>query len=155
MTYTVTVERVAAQPLAAVRDRMPARDIPGRFRHSLDKVWLYLRAHPGLWTGGHNVFLYRQDMDATGAMTIDFGVQVTRTFEEKGEGDVRCVMTPEGEVASTVHVGAYAGLKAAHEAVHAWVAANGRRVGDWSWEIYGDWNDDPRKLSTQILYLLR
>jgi len=46
-------------------------------------------------------------------------------------------------------------LKDAHEALHAWIAANGRQVGGWSWEIYGDWNDDPRKLETQVLYLLQ
>jgi effector-binding domain-containing protein len=153
MEYAISVHRATAQPLAAVRDRMAARDIASRFRNSLDKVWQYLRAHPGLRTDGHNVFLYRHDMDSAGAMTIDFGVQVTRAFD--GEGDVRCVMTPEGEVASTVHVGAYDGLKGAHDALHAWLAANGRRDAGWSWEIYGDWNDDPQKLETQILYLLQ
>ena len=153
MGYAVSVHRVTTQPLAAVRDRMVARDIAGRFRNSLDKVWQYLGAHPGLRTDGHNVFLYRHDMDSTGAMTTDFGVQVTRAFD--GEGDVHCVMTPEGEVASTVHVGAYDGLKGAHDALHAWIAANGRQPGGWSWEIYGDWHDDPQKLETQILYLLQ
>jgi effector-binding domain-containing protein len=153
MEYTVSVHRVTAQPLAAARDRMAARDIPGRFRRSLDKVWQYLGAHPGLRTDGHDVFLYRHDMDSTGAMTIDFGVQVTRAFE--AEGEIRYVMTPEGEVASTVHVGAYHGLKGAHEALHAWIAANGRRMAGWSWEIYSDWSDDPRKLQTQVHYLLQ
>jgi hypothetical protein len=152
MGYDVSVRRVTAQPLAAVRDRMAASEIPGRFKLSLDKAWQYLGAHPGLRSDGHNVFLYRHDMDAAGAMTIDFGVQVTRAFET--DGDVRCVMTPDGEAASTVHIGAYQGLKAAHEALHGWIAANGRRVGGWSWEIYGDWNEDPRKLETEVLYLL-
>ena len=152
MAYVVSTHHATATPIAAVRDRMPAREIPGRFRLSLDKVWAHLRAHPGLWTTGHNLFLYRHDMDAQGAMTIDFGVEVVRPFE--GEGDVRCVMTPEGEVASTVHVGPYRELRGAHEAIHAWVAANGRRVGEWSWEIYGAWNDDPAKLKTQVVHLL-
>ena len=153
MGYAIRVSNVTAQPLAAARDRMPAREIPGRFRRSLDRVWEYLRAHPGLRTDGHNVFLYRHDMDVAGAMTIDFGVQVSRPFE--ADGDVRCVTTPGGEVVSTVHVGAYDGLKKAHEALHAWIAANDRQMGDWSWEIYGDWNDDPLKLQTEVVYLLR
>jgi effector-binding domain-containing protein len=153
MGYAVRVSYVAAQPLAAARDRMPAWEISGRFRRSLDRVWEYLRAHPGLRTDGHNVFLYRHDMDAAGAMTIDFGVQVSRPFE--ADGDVRCVMTPAGEVASAVHVGAYDGLKKAHDALQAWIAANERQVGDWSWEIYGNWNDDPLKLQTEVVYLLR
>jgi effector-binding domain-containing protein len=119
--------------------------IAGKLRSGTDNF--------GLRSDGHNVFLYRHDIDAAGAMTIDFGVQVTRAFA--ADGDVRCVTTPEGEAASTVHVGAYGGLNAAHNAVQAWIAANGRRMGDWSWEIYGDWNDDPQQLETQVLYLLR
>ena len=67
MEYAISVHRVTAQPLAAVRDRMAARDIASRFRNSLDKVWQYLGAHPGLRTDGHNVFLYRHDMDSAGA----------------------------------------------------------------------------------------
>jgi hypothetical protein len=150
--YDVSVHRVTAYPLAAVRDRMAARDIPARFRRSLDKVWDYLRAHPGLRTDGHNVFVYRHDMDSGGAMSIDFGVQVTRAFADGG--GIRCVITPDGEVASTIHIGPYDGLKGAHEAVHARSAANSRRAGGWNWEIYGDWDADPQKIKTQILYLL-
>jgi effector-binding domain-containing protein len=85
-------------------------------------------------------------------MTIDFGVQVVRPFE--ADGDVFCAMTPAGEVATTPHHGPYAGLKSGHEAVHAWIRQNGRLVGGWSWEIYGDWSDDPTKLETQIVYPL-
>ena len=30
-----------------------------------------------------------------------------------------------------------------------------RALAHTSWEIYGDWNDDPTKLETLVLYLLR
>lgn len=46
---------------------------------------------------GRNLFLYRHDRDANGAMTVDFGVEVTRSFEAADE--VACVITPEGEAA--------------------------------------------------------
>jgi effector-binding domain-containing protein len=153
MDYSVVVERVEAIPIAAVRQRMRATDIPAGFRQPLDKVWEFLRRVPGLRNDGHNVFLYRHDMDASGAMTIDFGVQVTRLFAR--EGEVFCVMTPDGEVASTTHRGPYNRLGEAHKAVHVWIADNGRQMGGWSWEIYGDWNNDPNKLETQVLYLLQ
>ena len=153
MAYIVSVKQVQARPLAAAGARMAPRDIPTQFRLSLDKVWKFLNHYPELRSGGHNVFLYRHDMDKNGAMTIDFGVEVTRRFG--AGGDVSCVLTPAGEVASTVHRGPYAGLKAGHDAIRAWMAANGREDGGWSWEVYGDWNDDPSKLETEILYLLR
>jgi effector-binding domain-containing protein len=91
-------------------------------------------------------------MDSAGAMTIDFGVQASRSFES--DGDVFCAMTPAGQVATTIHVGPYAGLKLAHGAVHTWMKENARPDAGWSWEIYGDWSDDPEKLQTQIFYLL-
>ena len=70
------------------------------------------------------------------------------------EGNVRCIKTPAGEVASTVHTGPYDQLGNAHGAIHAWCAANNRKIGQASWEIYGDWTDDPARLETTIKYLL-
>lgn len=153
MAYTITIEQVAARPIAGVRARMAVRDIPTGFRKPLDTVRAFLGRHPELRADGLNVFLYRHDMDGDGAMTIDFGVEVARAFE--ADGDVICATTPAGEVATTLHHGSYAGLGAAHAAVHAWLKQSGRSDGGWSWEIYGDWSDDPAKLETRIFYLLR
>jgi effector-binding domain-containing protein len=84
-------------------------------------------------------------------MNIDFGVQVPHPFER--EGNVYCVETPAGEVARTVHVGPYDRVDA-HNAIHAWCAANNRKIARASWEIYDDSNDDPALLETTIKYLL-
>jgi len=86
-------------------------------------------------------------------MEVDFGVQVVRSFE--GEGEVICTETPAGEVAMTTHTGSYAGLSMAHNAIHSWCAETGRGLGEYSWEIYGDWTNDETKLETQVVYLLR
>jgi effector-binding domain-containing protein len=85
-------------------------------------------------------------------MTVDFGVQVTRRFDDAGE--VICTETPAGEVAMTTHIGSYGKLAAAHEALTSWSRATGRVFGGCSWEIYGDWTDDETKLETQVVYLL-
>ena len=152
MHSPISTTQVAAQPIAAVRARMAAREIPRRFTESLDKVWAFLRLHPELRAGGHNLFLYRHDMDASGAMTIDFGVQVSREFE--AEGEVFCAMTPAGEAATVRHTGAYSELGQSHAAVHAWMKENGRRDGGYSWEIYGDPAAGPAQTETDIFYLL-
>jgi len=34
-------------------------------------------------------------------------------------------------------------MKEGHDAIHAWRAANNRAFAGTSWEIYGDWSDDP------------
>ena len=62
--------------------------------------------------------------------------------------------TPAGKVAAALHVGPYARLRETHDAIHAWAAANKMTFAGKSWEIYGDWCDDPAKLETRVEYLL-
>jgi len=152
MNYGVVTTTVSAQLLAAVRRRVLIGHIGRTWKPALDLVWEFLRRHEGLRTDGHNCFLYHHPANGEAAMDIDFGVQVIRPFE--GEGEVICTETPAGEVAMTTHIGSYAGLAAAHAALHSWRAATGRVFGAYSWEIYGDWTDDEAKLETQVIYLL-
>lgn len=147
------LEQVTPRLIAAVRRTAAAREIPNVFRPALDQVWAFLAKRPGLRTDGHNVFLYHHVNQSDAGMPIDFGVEVIRRFESAGE--VRCIETPAGEAAVLVHRGDYGGLPHAHAALHAWCAANGRAIGAWSLEIYGDWSDDPSKLETTVQYLLR
>ena len=153
METRVTIERVQPRLLAAVRRTAGPGEIPRVFKPALDLVWDFLGRNKGLRTDGHNVFLYHHIARPEAGMPVDFGVEVTRRFEP--EGEVRCVETPEGEAAVRVHRGDYRGLPQAHAALHAWCAANGRRIGAHSLEIYGDWTSDPRALETTIQYLLR
>jgi effector-binding domain-containing protein len=153
MEYEITHTHASPQLIAAVRARVRRGEIAKAFGASLDKVWAYLRSHPGLRTDGHNLFLYHHEPMETGFMNVDFGVQVVRRFEQ--EGDVRCLETPDGEVVSTVHRGPYAGLMDANTAIHTWCRQNGKRIGAFSWEIYGDWTDDPDELETTVVYLLQ
>ena len=151
MSYEVKVETISSRILAAVRRRVAGKDIAVAFKPALDLVWHFLRQRPGLRTDGHNIFLYHHDNPAM--MTIDFGVEVVRSFAD--EGDVTCVMTPTGEAAVVVHRGPYQRIGAAHQALRLWCAANGRTIGSHSLEIYGDWSEDPERLETTIQYVLR
>ena len=151
MNYEVVVEAAPAELVAAVRDTVPIGEIPRAWKPALDQVWAFLKRNRELGRG-HNLFLYHHPEHRNEPMNIDFGVQVARPFEPVGE--VQCVETPAGEVARTVHVGPYDRLSDAHNALHAWCAAHNRKIGHASWEIYGDWNDDPALLETTIKYLL-
>jgi effector-binding domain-containing protein len=115
-------------------------------------VWEFLRLHPGLRNDGHNVFLYHHPASRESPMGVDFGVEVTRPFEASGE--VRSIETPAGTVATALHIGPYAKLRATHDAIHAWAKANDQTFAGKSWEIYGDWAEDATKLETQVEYLL-
>lgn len=148
----VTVQTVSARKLAAVRRRVPISSVAMVWRPALDEVWAFLRAHPGLRTDGHNVFVYHHPASREAPMDVDFGVEVIRAFDR--EGDVAPTETPAGEVALAVHVGGYDQLRLTHDAIHAWRAQAGRTFAGTSWEIYGDWSDDTTKLETTVCYLL-
>jgi effector-binding domain-containing protein len=151
MRYDVLVETAQAGLVAAVRAKVPITSIAQAWKPALDQVWAFLKTNGGL-RPGHNLFLYHHPERRNEPMSIDFGVQVAFRFEP--DGDVQCIDTPAGEVARTVHVGPYDRLGDAHNAIHAWCAANNRKIAQASWEIYGDWHDDPALLETTIKYLL-
>jgi effector-binding domain-containing protein len=151
MGYDIVVETAQTELVAAVRARVPISGIAQAWKPALDQVWAFLRANSGL-RPGHNLFLYHHPERRNDAMDIDFGVQVASPFEP--EGHVQCVKTPAGTVARTIHVGPYERLGDAHNAIHAWCAANSRNIAGASWETYGDWSDDPALLETTIKYLL-
>lgn len=150
---SVTVQRVDARLLAAVRRRITIAEIGEAWRPALDLVWQLLRAQPELRADGHNVFLYHHPEQRNQPMDVDFGVEITRRFEPVGE--VRPVETPAGEVALATHVGPYRRLREAHDAIHAWCAKERRSPAGVSWEIYGDFTSDESKLETSVAYQLR
>jgi effector-binding domain-containing protein len=153
MVAIVSVQVVQARRLAAVRRRVALGAIGSVWRPALDQVWKFLRGQPGLRNDGHNIFLYHHPPRRDAPMDVDFGVEVTRSFEASGE--VFATETPAGEVATAVHAGGYDRLSEAHNAIHAWARTHQRAFAGRSWEIYGDWSDDPSRLETTVAYLLK
>jgi effector-binding domain-containing protein len=151
VTNEVVVEAVRPELIAAIRVIVPVGEVGRAWGPALDQVWAFLHANPGM-RRGHNLFLYHHPHRRGDPMAVDFGVQVFEPFEPVG--NVGCVETPAGQVARTVHLGPYAQMGAAHAAIHAWCPAHGRTIGQASWELYGDHNDDPALLKTTISYLL-
>ena len=152
MTYEIVTERAAARPIAAVHRRVKVGHVGTSWKPALDQVWAFLRERQGLRTDGHNIFVYHHPARRGEPMDVDFGVEVVGAFE--GAGEVVFTHTPAGQVASTLHVGPYDRLADAHQAIDAWRSAHGRAFGAASWEIYGDWSDDPAALQVQVVYLL-
>jgi len=93
-------------PLAAVRRQVLPGGVAAAWRPALNLVWSFVRTQNGLWSGGHNVFVYRWPAGSGEPMTVDFGVEVTRSFD--GDGVVMPAETPAGRVATTLHVGPFA-----------------------------------------------
>jgi len=139
--------------LAAVRREVEQGAVGSTWAPALAKVWEFIRSQRGLWTNGHNVFLYRHPQQPGAPILCDFGVEVTRTFETVGE--VHATETPEGEAAVAVHRGPYNRMNEAHNGIREWMASNGKESAGHSWEIYGDPTPDPAYTETTVVYLLK
>jgi effector-binding domain-containing protein len=152
MGINVSVEVVEPRRLAAVRRQVSIGGIASAWRPALDLVWAFLRSQTELRTDGHNVFLYHHPARRGDPMNVDFGVEVSRSFSPSG--DVYETTTPPGEAAIAVHQGGYDQLHKTHDAIHQWAKSHDRTFAGLSWEIYGDWSNDPEKLETTVVYLL-
>jgi effector-binding domain-containing protein len=146
--YDVRAEQAGPRVLAAVRAVTTPQQLGTDIIRLLDQVWPVLREQ-GARTE-HNVVIYHPGK--AGELTIDAGVEVFGGFEERGA--VRRITTPAGEVATVAHFGEYSAMGGAYEALDQWCAANGRRQAGVSWEVYGDWDDDPARRRTDLYKLL-
>ena len=148
MPNEMTLARVEAQTIAVVKARIKMADIPAAMFPMMDKVWAFIRDR-GLTGHGHNVWLYRGS--PPGDMDVEIGVQLKPPFDAKG--DVVQSQTPAGLAAHTHHYGEYEALPQVHQGLVSWCMRQGHELAGVSWEIYGDWHDDPRKRRTDIYHL--
>src|SRR5690348_15747187 len=95
MPVLVNLRTVHPRKLAAVRREVAPGAAGSAWGPALDKVWNFIRSQPGIWTDGHNVFVYHHPKRPRAPMLCDFGVEVTRAFETAGE--VYATETPGGE----------------------------------------------------------
>ena len=149
MTYQIKVHSAPVRHLAVVRRRLRWSELGANLIPLLDRVYAQVRAGKVVQSG-HNVFVYR---DATkDGVTAEVGVEVSGPFEAIGE--VVYSSTPSGEVAATLHIGPYSDLGRAYDALAQWCREHNRSRARAYWEVYGDWNEDPAKIETEVFYLL-
>jgi hypothetical protein len=153
LSVSVKLQTVRARKLAAVRREVAPGAVASAWGPAVGEVWDFIRSQPGLWTDGHNIFLYHHSNQPGAPMLCDFGVEVTRAFE--GAGEVYATETPEGEAAVAVHRGPYNRLNEAYTAIDRWMAANRKESAGHSWEIYGDPTPDPAQTETTVVHLLK
>jgi effector-binding domain-containing protein len=148
VAYDVRAEQAEPRPLAAIRATTTHQRLGADIIRSLDMIWPLLREQ-GVRTG-HNVVVYQGGEGET--LTVDVGVEAFTGFA--GRGEVRPIQTPSGEVATTAHYGEYSQMAPAYAALERWCTDNGRRPAGVSWEVYGDWDDDPGERRTDLYFLL-
>lgn len=153
MTFSVNLHTVRPRKLAAVRREIAPNEVGSAWGPAVGKVWDFIRSQPGLWTDGHNIFVYHHSNEPGAPILCDFGVEVTRTFETAGE--VYATETPEGDAAVAVHRGTYDRMNEAYNAIDEWIAEHRRESAGHSWEIYGDPTPDPAHTETTVVRLLK
>jgi effector-binding domain-containing protein len=148
MPYAVRTSQAGPRVLAAVRATATRQHLGTDIVRLLDMIWPVLRAE-GAATGHNVVVYYGGEGDA---LDIAAGVEVFTDFA--GHGEIQRMSTPSGEAAATTHFGEYSDMRAAYAALEQWCASNGRRPAGVSWEVYGDWDDDPARRRTDVYFLL-
>ena len=144
----VRLVAVEPSPTAVVAATTTWAEFPSAWKPMLDQVWRFLRQAPaGLYTDGHNVMLYKDDVP-----NIEIGVQVNRPFE--GSGDVLSSSLPGGLVAAARHTGPIGRVGETHDAVCAWCATNGHRLSRQRREIYGDPDPATGRFAVDIFWSL-
>lgn len=138
---------VKTQPLTlAVTSEASLRqdEIPSRITGMFDTVYTWL-PESGATQTGHNYAIYRHTADG---MHMRVGFPVSAAFEDTES--VECLLFPGSEAAHIMHQGSYDGIPGAFGILHAWCNESGLALAGLNWEVYGDWQDDPAMLTTDI-----
>jgi effector-binding domain-containing protein len=144
------VVEIAPVLLALAGAVVPRREIPTRIRGLFDTAYGWLRTAE-VRQAGHNYALYDQCSDE--ALRVRVGFPVSAPFPDTES--IQCVELLAGRAAHATHVGAYGDIHSTYRELHTWCAREGLALSGESWEVYGDWKDDPAKLVTDIYVRLR
>lgn len=130
-------------PTAVVRTRTTRAEFKPLIRALFDKVY-----SSGVKLRGHNVIVYRRGEGD--ALDMEVGVLLDAPVALAGE--LVAGETPGGRAITAVHCGPYERIGETYDAISAWAETQGVRLGGTFWEVYGDWNEDPAKLETQVYH---
>lgn len=100
---------------------------------------------------GHNYVIY--DECTRHSLRMQVGVPVSERFADTDL--VKCVDFTPGKAAHATHVGSYAHMHLTYKALREWCSRESILLDGQSWEVYGDWNDDISKVTTDIYLRLK
>jgi effector-binding domain-containing protein len=152
MSYTVALQTLERQPVASIRLTLPPDALDTTLGDLLLEVWDCLAAQQ-VTAAGPPFLRYHHAEPAQ--LDIEVGFPATAPVAPRGR--VRPSVLPGGPAATTWHHGAPDTLRAAYEALAAWLAAHGYPVVGAPWERY--WSDpllepDPRAWRTEVVWPL-
>ena len=150
MECSIALRIEAIRPTAVVRCRASLAELPIVVPEACGKVWALVKSQ-GIAKAGRLVAVYLDSQ-----INLEVGVELDSPIV--GAGDLIGSAIPAGRVAAMTHFGPYQRLPAAHTAIRLWCATHGHALAGPNWELYGhwrdEWNQDPSKIVTEVVYLL-
>ena len=122
-------------------------DIGSSIRRTFDRLYAPNALKPG---HGHNFILYQNETREGATLLIGVLDREPGGFDP----DVKAVHVPGGRVIAASHRGDYASMPATYGRIHDEIKVRRLRRAPMSLEIYGDWDDDPANVKTDLhIYL--
>lgn len=139
---------VQAVLLAVGEAELDRSQIAGHIRSMFPYAWLKTASVTQV---GHNYAIYERGTHKD--LLVRAGFPVSGTFAETQA--VKCFTLAPGKAAHAMHVGSYSELHRTYACLDAWCKAQDLPLSGQSWELYGDWHEDPAKCETGIYYRLK
>lgn len=130
MSYRVESRSQPRRDLAVVKFSAAAPEVAQRIGAAFGAVQAYL-AKAGVQSEGPAIGVYTPGPERF-EVAAGFVVQAA----VPGDGNVMPSELPACEAAVTTHVGSYASLPAAYEAIQSWMRENRREPSEVMWEEY-------------------
>lgn len=140
MDYDIEVVELPSRPAAVVRRAgIRAQDVGGFVPTALEEVVTALRRQGVLPAGPP---FTRAARATDGRLDLEVGLPTEAPIRDTGR--VAAAELPAGRAVRARHVGPYAGVREAHEAVTRWMTERGLVVRDVPWESHLDGADSGR-----------
>ena len=150
MSQTCQVVSVSPVLLAVTQAEVGRAQISSRIRGMFDIVYSWLKSS-GVRQVGHNYAVY--DKCTTHSLRVQVGFPVSGHFADTDL--VKCIELAAGRAAHATHIGSYPHMHVTYKVLTEWCTGEALALASESWEIYGDWHDNPSKATTDIYFRLR
>lgn len=152
MIYKCELIERPAQPTLAIHTHCPQQDLPRVIPSVYETIAQYLGQIGHQPSGAPFAAYYNMDMQ-----NLDTDIGFLNPENVPGRGNIQPGSIPGGKAAVCLHVGPYATIGEAHDALHRWVAEKGYQSKGAYYEIYLNNPNDtpPEALQTQIFTLIK
>ena len=156
MTYSVTKQHIAPQPVLLVRRSVKRSEIAAAIPQALGKIFQHAQQH-GIALTGHPLTRYIEV--GPGLMTIEPAMRIASGGHTQSDPshEVLTDTLPGGLAAKTTHFGKYEDLHEAYAAIEVWMKAEGAASGGAPWEDYVTdpaESPDPKNWQTDVYWPL-